>query len=160
MRPVLIIITSNECPACKDYKTNESKKLERLLQVDARVHVVKLESHPDIVNKRITYSGAKRYHQELKDKYPCWLPNFILCTMADWQNDEGPLNGIIYGGELKKENENGKIIDVVKEIEGEYIVRAENIMNWIVEKLNTPKFKNKSIIKYKEYVEKKRYPYR
>ena len=151
MRPVLVVITSDGCDMCKDYKVSEKAKLERLLQVDARVDIVRLEAESDFVRKQVIYHGDN-YHPDLKDKYACWYPNFILCTTADWRNHKEPLNGIIYGGDLLSEINNGTVQYKVKEIEKEYVVKAENIMNWVIDKLNTNKFKTKSIIKYKEHL--------
>ncbi len=163
MRPVLVIITDDDCPHCKKYKVEERAKFERRLQLDARVTIINMEPIDKIIDNKgrvtkVLYSGTN-YHPELSYRYLCWYPNFILCTSTDWNNHNGPLNGIVYGGKFVKQTTvSGSIIETIIPEDEVNDITTDNLMQWVTNNLNTSKFKKKNVVKYAEYVKNSRYP--
>lgn len=147
---VIVVKPKDLCHYCDVYKANQHDKLIDLIEKDRRIDYIYLEAVKTPQEKHLIYLDGEKYISPhlYEEIYGKWYPNFMLFTKESWFNPNKELKGYIYGGDPII-NDKG-VLDL-KEIPGEYDTRAENIMQWIIDKLDTPIFNSKRIIKYKQH---------
>lgn len=148
MRAVLIVLLRPEglCRYCDIYKANQHEKLIELIMRDPRIDIITLEAKKNIEGKSFTSD----VHPELyEDVYWKWFPSFMLFTRNSWSNPHDKLKGFIYGGKIGVDEKG--FPDLI-EIPNEYRASAEDIVQWVVNKLDDPMFECIQCKKYSQHV--------
>ena len=126
---VFVILTAGNCGACNNLKRNPEysrilKAVKDLEDIDSIIHIEleTMRSPPvnDVPRGFIKYIGS--------------FPAFFLFNLDEWRegliNPQADLNGDIYGMTLRSPG--------VLNANNEYVIRAENIVTWIINKRKKP----------------------
>ena len=91
--PVLLMILSERCIHCVNFKKYELVKLEKMLSKDWKVipHGIVFEEGS---NMKI---NPKKYHPEIQSLI-AWFPMFIVISNRSWKDHSIPLEYVILGG--------------------------------------------------------------
>lgn len=120
-KPVLYIVTSQKCGACKNYKQNTRDKLLPL--IEDYVDVVEIDLPEMMFKERVgEHPGIAPYVR--------WYPTFILFDES-YYNFSSPLNGIPYNGEYAQDERTKEYKWMPKITNG---FDATSISTWVKEK--------------------------
>lgn len=131
MKPMLVLVTSESCPACKAFKTRVWPRLGMYLRKDPRfdvteVHVVK------------NFLEIRKVHTDL-EKFVRWFPTLIMFTGASWVSTS--LKGKVLNGDFV-----GDRITLLSKISGReremVLLEHKRIYAWIENVLNLSEFRS------------------
>lgn len=91
-KPVVVIVTSNRCPACTSFKKAVLPRLSIFLNRDSRLDLKIVE----MIDNDI--SILTRTHQDVM-RFAKWLPTILVFTGISW-NIQDTLSGEIFNGKL------------------------------------------------------------
>ena len=123
-KPVFVLVTADTCGHCKNFKSTVWPTFESGLKQEGKVRIVHInlrtmgdkigpEYHPDII------------------KYISWFPTVMMFN-GTWDNHSVPLEGDIFNGPMTS---TGKPT-------GRTPLTAQNLKEWIDNKLKEDKYKN------------------
>lgn len=127
-KPVLVLVMSQMCGACQNFKRKGLPALERDLKNDSRFRFIVLD-FPEMaipVNK-----DGKEYHPELRNGFVEFFPTFLLFPGHLWNNKDSKLKGVAKHDLRKNPN-----VDYSK----------ASIISWIEETINQDPLFNSSNI--------------
>lgn len=90
-KPVLVLVMSQQCPACQNFKKKMLPELEKEFKNDNRFRFVVLD-FPKMeipINK-----DGKEYHPELRNGFVEFFPTFLLFPGNLWNNKDSKLKGV------------------------------------------------------------------
>ena len=90
-KPVLVLVMSQKCGACQNFKRKMLPDLENILKNDPRIQFVLLD-FPEMaipLNK-----DGKEYHPELRNGFVEFFPTFLLFPGNLWNNKDSKLKGV------------------------------------------------------------------
>lgn len=127
-KPVLVLVMSEKCGACQNFKRKALPELEKELKNDSRFKFVSLD-FPDMTvpnNK-----DGKEFHPELRNGFVEFFPTFLLFPGNLWNDKNSKLKGV-----AKHDLKINPNVDYSK----------NSIISWIEETLKTnPLFINSNI---------------
>jgi thiol-disulfide isomerase/thioredoxin len=90
-KPVLVLVMSQQCPACSNFKKKMLPELEKEFKNDSRIRFVLL----DFPKMEIPISkDGKDYHPELRNGFVEFFPTFLLFPGNLWNNKDSKLKGV------------------------------------------------------------------
>lgn len=123
--PIFLIVTSNGCQHCTQFKKNILGSLKDQLQNDNQVEVVEL-------NLESTNSELpSEYPSDLR-RYINWYPTFLLFSRDSWYRayDEGVLKGLVFNGVVDNDQAKARLV-------GNKSINKNNIVSWIKNNLSS-----------------------
>jgi hypothetical protein len=118
-KPVLVVMTSEACGHCANFKRNVLPYLERDLREDGRVKLITIDL-PQLTSK----PSREEYHPELRN-YLGWFPTMSLFTPDTWYDRRSKLKGVLKDGKLIQMH------GTVKPVMGTPNISKNSIMEWV-----------------------------
>jgi hypothetical protein len=122
----LVLVMSEQCGACQQFKARLLPTIQRDLENDHRFKFVILE----FPTMRVNPPKNNEYHPDLRN-FIKWFPTFIMFPSNLWENSRSKLTGVIKHGD----EENPKI---------DY--SRNSLFSWIDETLKKPGFSSNNIL--------------
>lgn len=123
-KPVLVLVMSDMCGACQNFKRKLLPDLERELKRDSRFNFIVL-NFPEMAIP----SNGKDFHPELKNGFVEFFPTFILFPGHLWNNRNSKLQGV-----PKHSMKNNPKVDYSK----------SSILSWVNDTINNNPMFNSS----------------
>ena len=90
-KPVLVLVMSEACGACQNFKRKILSDLEKDLRNDSRVRFVVLEFPTMAIPQN---KDGREYHPELRNGFVEFFPTFLLFPGNLWNNKDSKLKGV------------------------------------------------------------------
>lgn len=119
VKPVFVLIMSESCGHCANFKAKRWPGIKEKLLKDGKVDVV------EITLQDSTVKPGKEYHPQLA-KYIGWFPIMMLFNGNDWKNHGSNLRGIIKNGKLTN---NG--VETVPDGDKQVDYSPKSILSWV-----------------------------
>lgn len=133
-RPVFVLLTASDCPACHNFKRKVWPSLKKELERENRVQIVIIEV-PTTRNK----PDPIKYHKELS-RFIGWFPTMSLYPAERWYDRSSDLIGIIKNGKIvpPRHDENGNFKPEHVELIGKINLSENDIIKWVNYTLDKP----------------------
>lgn len=128
---VLVLLLSEGCPACIQFKKNILPTIKKELENDSRFRFIILE----FPTMAVPAPKSNEYHPELRN-FVGWFPTLLLFPSNLWNNSKSKLRGLSKHGDEKNPIEMVEKADWSK----------TSIFSWINETLKKPLFSNVILI--------------
>jgi thiol-disulfide isomerase/thioredoxin len=93
-KPVLVLVMSQVCGACQNFKKKMLPDLEKELRNDPRIRFISLEFAEMGISKDGKDKDGKDYHPDLKNGFVEFFPTLLLFPGNLWNNKESKLKGV------------------------------------------------------------------